>query len=95
LFIQEAFAASPIFRRQEVKDLSSDWINIESGRITRGPAYTDIQSVNFFSNGTQLNATLWLSSLEELSSIQGKPFAQEIFYVCFLTQTSTIPDFKG
>lgn len=34
--------------------------------LTRKAAYTDINSINYYSDGNTLNATFWLSSLSDL-----------------------------
>ena len=63
-----SFADTPAFPEQEIRDDDGDWVNIK----TRQPAINefgvpDITSVNYFSDGKFLNATLWLS----------KPFKQQ------------------
>jgi len=46
---------SPQFERQEVRDDNSDWVNMLTGENlgsndSKGPAYTDIASINYFSD---------------------------------------------
>ena len=59
----EAFALSHSFGMQEIKNPESHGDrDMWSGGYTKGTNYTDLQSVNYFSNGRFLNATLWLAS---------------------------------
>ncbi|HKQ21174.1 MAG TPA: hypothetical protein VJS91_03965 [Nitrososphaeraceae archaeon] len=55
-----SFAQSPS-AYQEIKDRSEDWVDAIKLNATSGIAKTDILSVNIFSNGKILNATIWLS----------------------------------
>jgi hypothetical protein len=60
---QKVFASSssPSFSLQEIDDNKSDWIDVWRGRSTTGgDKFTDIQVVNYYSDGRFLNATLWL-----------------------------------
>ncbi len=64
---------SPQFERQEIRDDNSDWVNMVTGENlgnngSKGPAYTDIDSINYFSDGQTLNATFWLSSISDLNT---------------------------
>src|SRR5215212_12074044 len=62
ILVQDAYSIPPHFQRQEMILGSGNWFNMTSGRpASSGPDYTDIQSVSYFSNGTCLNATLWLA----------------------------------
>jgi hypothetical protein len=63
ILVQNAFASSsPSFQRQELTLGSGSWFDMISGKSTRGGTnYIDIQSVSYFSNGRDLNATLWLA----------------------------------
>jgi hypothetical protein len=61
-----AFAlSSSSFIRQEIKDTPLDWIDMSTGKETKGPSNTDIQSVTYSSDGQLLNATLWMSSFDK------------------------------
>jgi hypothetical protein len=64
---QKVFAmSSPYFSRQEIDDKSSDWFDVWRGRGTNsGDKATDIQVVNYYSDGRFLNATLWLDKFNE------------------------------
>lgn len=54
-------SSSPSFSLQEVTDDSYDWLDFWRGKPkNEGPSYIDIQSVNYFSNGRFLNATIWI-----------------------------------
>ena len=65
--VQNAFASlSPSFQRQEITLGSGNWFDIFSNnRTSSGPDYADIESVSYLSNGTYLNATLWLANFEK------------------------------
>jgi hypothetical protein len=67
---QKVFAtttSSPSFSRQEIDDRKSDWLDVWRGRNTViGAKYTDIQVVNYYSDGRFLNATLWLDKFNEI-----------------------------
>jgi hypothetical protein len=59
--ILDVFSDSPYFTEQEITDNVTDWIDMSTNNITSiGERYTDIISVDYFSNGKTLNATLWL-----------------------------------
>ena len=59
---QDALATPPSFSRQEVLGHSLNWFDMYNGRpVTKGPSHIDIKSVNYFSDGTSLNATIWLA----------------------------------
>jgi hypothetical protein len=64
ILVQNASASSsPSFQRQELTLDSGSWFDMFSRKSTTrgGTNYIDIQSVSYFSNGTHLNATLWLA----------------------------------
>jgi hypothetical protein len=62
-FPQRAIAYSPSFGMQEIKKPPRHWVDMWRGKYsTNGADYTDLRSVNYFSNGRFFNATLWLSS---------------------------------
>jgi hypothetical protein len=52
---------SPSFPNQEIIDPPTDWIYLANRTVTKqGAPSTDIASVDYFSDGQNLNATLWL-----------------------------------
>ena len=56
------FASSPQFPEQEMKDNRRDWKNMNTMKNAIFEfGVPDITSANYFSNGTVLNATLWLA----------------------------------
>jgi hypothetical protein len=80
--IHGVLAASPVFTRQETSDYIGDSIPVNriGSNQTKGDyndndtldEYTDIQKITYFSNGTILNATLWLGGgFNENPSING------------------------
>lgn len=61
LFSISVFASSPSFSEQEIIDVSGQWIDLNTEAISRGGnRNTDIVSVDYSSNGTTLDAVLWL-----------------------------------
>jgi hypothetical protein len=66
LLLQNASASpSPSFQRQELTLGSGSWFDmIWQNSTTTGPHYADLQSVSYLSNGTHLDATLWLANFE-------------------------------
>jgi hypothetical protein len=65
--------SSPSFSRQEIDDRKSDWLDVWRGRNTNiGAKYTDIQVVNYYSDGRFLNATLWLDKFNEIGPTDRK-----------------------
>lgn len=62
-------AISKAFNFKEVEDGEGDWLRVWDGIPSKnGMDATDIRSVKYYSDGRVLNATLWLSSLDELIS---------------------------
>jgi hypothetical protein len=58
---EEAFGSSPSFSVREITDKSSDWIDINNMHRNGDPS-TDILKANYLSDGSTLNATLWLAA---------------------------------
>jgi hypothetical protein len=50
--------ASPQFSEQEIINDSSDWIELYSSSISAVDRYTDIVSIDYFSDGEFFNSTL-------------------------------------
>lgn len=72
--VLDAFSNSPYFSELEFID-NTPMINMATkNKIKNGERYTDITSVNVFSDGKTLNATLWLLSFKE------KPSLKEVDY---------------
>ncbi len=76
---------SPQFERQEVRDDNSDWVNMLTGENlgnndSKGPAYTDINSINYFSDGNTLSATFWLSSISDLTTGNDISNSKQVYY---------------
>jgi hypothetical protein len=76
----DAFSSSPYVPEQEILDNITDWIDLSIDQITSsGERYTDIISVDYFSDGKTLNATLWL-----LFPFKENPPMQEVDYGMFI-----------
>lgn len=76
----DAFSSSPYVPEQEILDNITDWIDLSIDQITSsGERYTDIISVDYFSDGKTLNATLWL-----LFPFKENPSMQEVDYGMFI-----------
>jgi hypothetical protein len=65
----DVFAESPIFSRQQITDRYDDLVDMTTSTYFNSSKgknplmdLTDILSVNYFSDGKKLNATLWLGS---------------------------------
>jgi hypothetical protein len=92
---------SPSFGRQELIDSSSDWIDMLKGDTVSnieptGPQFTDIQSVNYLSNGEFLNVTLWLSSILGLDSLNESSATRQIYYgILFDSDANNNTGFQG
>ena len=76
---------SPQFERQEVRDDNSDWVNMLTGENlgnndSKGPPYTDINSINYFSDGNTLSATFWVSSISDLTTGNDISNTKQIYY---------------
>lgn len=76
---------SPQFERQEIRDDKADWVDMLTGKSLensnlKGPAYTDIESINYYSDGNTLNATFWLSSISSLFDSYDVPKDRQIYY---------------
>ena len=63
---QNAQAASPSFSRREAAGNSHNLFDIWNNQTVNDPSYIDIKSVNYFSDGRHLNATIWLDSFEPI-----------------------------
>jgi hypothetical protein len=62
IITHKVFAISPSFAIQEITDPPNDWVNMTTKQHTQNSdPSTDILSVNYFSDGKFLNATLWLT----------------------------------
>ena len=76
-----SYADSLSFLEQEIGDTTSDWINMNNNQIQKKvkEKYTDITSVDYFSDGKALNATLWL-----LFPFKENPPINEVDYGMFI-----------
>jgi hypothetical protein len=58
-----AKALSPYFSKQEIIDPPFDWVDMKTKQSATSkegqPYFTDILSVDYYSDGKTLNATLW------------------------------------
>lgn len=79
--IDNSYATSPSFLEQEIGDNTSDWIDMNTNQIQKKirEKYTDIISVDYFSDGKTLNATLWL-----LFPFKESPPMKEVDYGMFI-----------
>jgi hypothetical protein len=62
---QQIILPTKPFSRQEIKDESSEWYDLNTGSRAQGLNETDIKSVTYYSDGRFLYATLWLSSFDK------------------------------
>jgi hypothetical protein len=77
----DVYGDSPSFLEQEIGDITNDWIDMKKNQIYDkiGEMYTDITSVDYYSNGKMLNATLWLKF-----PFKEKPPMKEVDYGMFI-----------
>jgi hypothetical protein len=72
---EEAFASSPAFELQEISNENPKWVQTYGNSDTHLKSnYTDIQAVNYISDGKTLNATIWLASGFKSSPVYNDPF---------------------
>jgi hypothetical protein len=72
--------ASPQFLEQEIIDDTSDWINLDIRDFVRtGDRYTDIVSVDYFSDGRFFNSTIWL-----LFPFKESPIREDVNYGIYI-----------
>ena len=76
-----SYADSPSFLEQEIGDNISDWIDMSNNQIQKKvrEKYTDITSIDYFSDGKTLKATLWL-----LFPFKEEPPRKEVDYGMFI-----------
>jgi hypothetical protein len=75
-----SYADSPSFLEKEIGDNTSDWVDMSKNQIyKKGEKYTDITSVDYFSDGKTLNSTLWL-----LFPFKEEPLMKEVDYGMFI-----------
>jgi hypothetical protein len=75
-----SYADSPSFLEQEIGDNTTDWVDMSKNQIYKSrEKYTDITSVDYYSDGKNLNATLWL-----LFPFKEKPPIKEVDYGMFI-----------
>jgi hypothetical protein len=79
--MHNSYADSPSFLEQEIGDNTSDWIDMSINQINKKvlEKYTDITSIDYFSDGKTLNATLWL-----LFPFKEEPPRKEVDYGMFI-----------
>lgn len=78
--IKEIYGISPLFSEQEITDPPHDRINMTTKEITnKGYRPNDIVSVDYFSDGKFLNATLWF-----YLPFQQSPSPKEVDYGMFI-----------
>jgi hypothetical protein len=74
------YAESPSFLEQEIVDTTPFWIDTSTNELKRSvQKYTDITSVDYFSDGKTLNATIWL-----LFPFKENPPMKEVDYGMFI-----------
>ena len=74
-------ALSPSFELQEMVNKNHHWVQTYGNRDTHLKSnYTDVQSVEYISDGKTLNATFWLASgfKNSSSAIYNQPFERSV-----------------
>ena len=81
-FYKKAIALSPFFELQEIINENRQWVQTYGNNDTDLKSnYTDIQAVNYISDGKTLNATFWLASGFENSS--ASTYNQPFRKICY------------
>lgn len=58
---------------QEIENAPHHWIDVYRGKPSnKGSNFTDIRSINYFSDGQFLNATIWLDDFTTTPPIDRK-----------------------
>ncbi|HJS64507.1 MAG TPA: hypothetical protein VJ767_06580 [Nitrososphaeraceae archaeon] len=81
IYSNNGYADSPSFLEQEIGDNTTDWVDMSTNQIQKKvkEKYTDITSVDYFSDGKTLNATIWL-----LFPFKETPPMKEVDYGMFI-----------
>jgi hypothetical protein len=97
----KAFATSPSFPRQVITDASHDWdaSPLDNASDCKGISHAipiaDLESVSYFSDGKNLNATLWLSApFEEKPSPSWRSPSYSMFIHINSFYETNIPDYE-
>jgi hypothetical protein len=97
---EEAIASSPAFELQEITNENRHWVQTYgNSEANLKSNYTDIQAVNYISDGKNLNATIWLASGFKNSStsipVYNDPFRKITYGMLLDTDSNTKTGYNG
>jgi hypothetical protein len=97
---EEAIASSPAFELQEITNENRHWVQTYgNSEANLKSNYTDIQAVNYISDGKNLNATIWLASGFKNSSTSipayNDPFRKITYGMLLDTDSNTKTGYNG
>ena len=97
---EEAFASSPAFELQEITNENRQWVQTYGNSDANLKSnYTDIQAVNYISDGKNLNATMWLAAGFKNSSasppVYNQPFRKITYGMLIDVDSNTKTGYNG
>src|SRR5919198_3584922 len=99
-FYKEAVASSPAFELQEITNENRQWVQTYGNSDANLKSnYTDIQAVNYISDGKNLNATMWLAAGFKNSSasppVYNQPFRKITYGMLIDADSNTKTGYNG
>jgi hypothetical protein len=97
---EEAVASSPVFELQELTNENRHWVQTYGNSDAHLKSnYTDIQAVNYISDGKNLNVTMWLASGFKNSStsipVYNDPFRKITYGMLIDADSNTETGYNG
>src|SRR5690242_11771678 len=97
---EEAVASSPVFELQELTNENRHWVQTYGNSDAHLRSnYTDIQAVNYISDGKNLNVTMWLASGFKNSStsipVYNDPFRKITYGMLIDADSNTETGYNG
>jgi hypothetical protein len=98
LSYEESVGSSPAFELQEITNENRQWVQTYGNSdASLKSKYTDIQAVNYISDGKNLNATIWLASGFKNSSspVYNEPFRKITYGMLIDADSNTKTGYNG
>ena len=94
---EEAVASSPAFELQEITNENPQWVQTYGNSdVHLKSNYTDIQAVNYISDGKNLNTTIWLTSgFKSSSPVYNDPFRKITYGMLIDADSNTKTGYNG
>jgi hypothetical protein len=94
---KEAVASSPAFELQEITNENPQWVQTYGNSDAHLKSnYTDIQAVNYISDGKTLNTTIWLTSgFKSSSPVYNDPFRKITYGMLIDGDSNTKTGYNG